>query len=230
MNKKIKSTLWLLAFPLLMWTSCSKDDGLASTSGEVRSKINQINSLAVQYDQREVFSLLSPEEKQDAWRQHFGHAQRQLGQSPVRCELISRLQAWNEEKNMFADADYAALLNTVRFKEWEAQARKVFSIEEIYFIVSSLDIEYKGMDGIPNRGYGGSGMTGGGRGDDPQMDCECAHTAGSTIFCPYLSYTISSSPSITIKEGICPIDKTCRQKQNCGWWWGSMCNGMCAPV
>ena len=226
MNKQLKSTLFLLALPMLFWTSCQKDADLVPATAETQSKITQMNSIAVQHDQREVFSLLSAEEKQDAWRQHFGHALRQLGNSPVRSELISRMQSWNEEKNMFADADYAALLNTVRFKEWEAEARNVFSTEEIYYIVSSLDIEYNGMDGIPNVGGGFSP----GGGDVPSIDCECAHTAGSTIFCPYVSYTISASPSITIKEGICPIDKTCFQKKNCGWWWGSVCNGMCAPV
>jgi hypothetical protein len=226
MNKQLKSTLFLLALPLFFWTSCQKEADLIPATAETQTKISQVNSIAVQHDQREVFSLLSPEEKQDAWRQHFGHAQRQLGTTPVRSELISRMQAWNDEKNMFADADYLALLNTVRFKEWEAEARKVFSIEEIFYIVSSLDIEYKGMDGIPNVG-GGIGPAGG---DVPSIDCECMHVAGSTLSCPYVSYTISATPYITIKEGVCPIDKNCTQKRNCGWWWGSMCNGMCSPA
>lgn len=227
MNKNLKSPLWLLALPLLLWTSCQKEAEPVAAVAGTQAKIAQLNSIAVQYDQREMFTLLSPEEKQQAWREHFGHARRQLGNTPQRSELIERMQRWNDEKNMFADADYAALLNTVHFKNWEQEARQVFSVEEIYFIVSSLDVEYRGLEGIPNVG-GGIGPAGGG--DEPAMDCECMHVAGSTIFCPYVSYTFSIVPSITIKEGICPIDKMCRQKVNCGWWWGSMCNGMCAPV
>lgn len=229
MNKQLKSTLFLLALPMLFWTSCQKEADLVPATAETQSKIAQMNSIAVQHDQREVFSLLSAEEKQDAWRQHLGHAQRQLGNSPVRSELISRLQQWNNDKNMFADDDYAALLNTVLFKEWDADARKVFGLDEIYFIVSSLDIEFKGPDGIPNRGYGGSGMTGGGRGDDPQMDCNCHSVPGSTIFCPYVTWHLSSDPYVSIKEGVCPIERTCLRKMNCGWFWGQVCNGMCRP-
>ncbi len=228
MNKQLKSTLFLLALPMLFWTSCQKEPDLVPATAETQSKIAQMNSIAVQHDQREVFSLLSAEEKQDAWRQHLVHAQRQLGNSPVRSELISRLQQWNNDKNMFADDDYAALLNTVLFKEWDADARKIFGLDEIYYIVSSLDIEFKGPDGIPNRGYGGSGMTGGG-GGDPQINCNCHSVPGSTIFCPYVTWHISADPYVTIKEGVCPIDKVCKQNKNCGWFWLSICNGMCMP-
>jgi len=207
-NNVFKSMAMLALAAMPFFTSCKKDVDVPVRANS-QAKIDQMSSVAVTTDQKEMFRMLSAAEKQAAWLQHLQIAKAQLGTTLQKGALIDSLISFITAANPFeeANADYRDVLAAVKLKNWDAEARSVFSQLEIIYITNTLLNTFEELEGIVNGG--GSIFSHGGGGDKPMIPCECHSVAGSTIFCSYVTWNISANPSVEIKQGICPAEPFC---------------------